>query len=269
MKAEYYIVDDSQTVTKTFRALSPVVLRSAEEVVEAVEGRQGNARRRRAVWIARSDAAAGWLTLALAGRRGRSRDWCLALAGAEGVARHVLTQRLERVVYGDVVQLPNEELVEVLGAPSPQDYCVGGAIDVELGVAVLVRGDLSSLVVPLSSFAPSGSGVVPNFGDFEVDDFGQTLRFGEYEAAFDVVLYEHDSEYRKRLRRKREASEQTLGASIRRLRKQRGLARDAFDGLAARTLARIERGEVEEPHTKTLELIARRLGVEVAELGEY
>ena len=58
-------------------------------------------------------------------------------------------------------------------------------------------------------------------------------------------------------------------ASLRRLRLMRGLSRDDFPGVAAKTIARIERGEVERPREETLHRIAQRLGVAPADITTY
>ena len=83
------------------------------------------------------------------------------------------------------------------------------------------------------------------------------------------MLYEQDKEYRRRKKKENFEADASLGGSIRRLRKQRRLWRTEFPGVPERTLARIERGEVAQPHRKTLELIARTLRVPVDELDSY
>ena len=98
---------------------------------------------------------------------------------------------------------------------------------------------------------------------------GQALRFGEYEAATDAILYEFDPAYRRRLNKHRRATDKGLGASLRRLRKQKRQRRDSFGTVTAKTIARIERGEVARPHRKTLEAIASKLGVRVADIETY
>ena len=77
------------------------------------------------------------------------------------------------------------------------------------------------------------------------------------------------SDYRRRKAKERLKSEQSLGASIRRLRKQRGLRREDFKPLAAKTIARIEQGIVKSVHKRTLKTIARVLGVEPEEIETY
>jgi hypothetical protein len=61
----------------------------------------------------------------------------------------------------------------------------------------------------------------------------------------------------------------SFGGSLRRLRLQKGISRSDFAPLSSKTIARVERGEVEVPHGDTLEAIARRLGVPAAEIGSY
>ena len=86
---------------------------------------------------------------------------------------------------------------------------------------------------------------------------------------YDAVLYEMDEDYRRRLNNERRAEDRSLGASLRRLRLQRGLSRDDFPGVSAKSIARIERGEVEKPHAGTLRKVADRLGVAVKEIESY
>ena len=165
--------------------------------------------------------------------------------------------------------LPPNELAEVLEADNRPDLFIGGSIDHSTRTITLWRGNLEPITVPFSAFEKSGDGMEPDFKNFSIADFGQTIRLGKYEAATDAILYEFDPEYRRRKRSERLASEQTLGASIRRLRKQRGLTRDDFEPLASKTLARIEQGKVTTVHGSTLATIAKVLGVRSEEIGEY
>jgi hypothetical protein len=125
------------------------------------------------------------------------------------------------------------------------------------------------LVVPLSLFAPRPTGPKPDFSDFEVIDSGQTIRLGQYEAAADAVLYEFDPEFRRLEKKRRISEDKSLGGALRRLRLQRGLGRHAFPGITAKTIARIERGEVKEPHDDTLAAIASTLGVKPEDISTY
>jgi len=165
--------------------------------------------------------------------------------------------------------LPTEDIIAVFRAPNRRDLCIGGTVVPESGTLILVRGDLDTLLVPLSAFQPSATAVRPDFADFEVIDSGQSLRFGQYEASVDAVLYEHDSDYRRRLKAQRRSEDGGLAASIRRLRLQKGLRQEDFGEVTAKTVARIENGEVKRPQRATLAVIATRLGVEVGKLGEW
>lgn len=100
-------------------------------------------------------------------------------------------------------------------------------------------------------------------------DSGQTIKLGDYEAAADAVLYEFDAEFRKQEKKRRVSADKSFGGALRRLRLQRGLSREDFSPLTAKTIARIERGDVKEPHGDTLATIADRLGVKPDEIATF
>jgi len=184
----------------------------------------------------------------------------------------MLANSFRDVVFGKPdCFLPPEELAEVLSAPNRKDLFISGTVDPDTCTITFGRGNLDSIVVPFSAFRPSGAGVVPDFSDFAIADCGQKVRLGEYEAAVDAILYEFDAEYRRRLKKRRIASQKTFGASLRRLRLQKKVARSDFPGLSEKTLARIERGEIvrDAIRPRTLAAIAKRLGVEVEEIGSF
>jgi len=56
------------------------------------------------------------------------------------------------------------------------------------------------MTVPFSAFESSGDGVSPDMSKLTVTDCGQTVQFGDYEASVDAILYEHDSDYRRKVR---------------------------------------------------------------------
>lgn len=171
---------------------------------------------------------------------------------------------------GDGTFLEPEELTEALQADNRRDLFIGGLVDHSTKTVTLWRGDLESLTVPYSAFPESGDGIKPDFTRVKVTDYGQTIRLGTYEAATDAILYEFDPDYRRRIKKERRASEQSFGASLRRLRSQRGLSRDDFEPeIAAKTVARIEFGEVTKVQKKTLEALAKRLAVSPEEIGSY
>ena len=134
-----------------------------------------------------------------------------------------------------------------------------------------MAGECKPLAVPLTAFTASGDGLVPDFSAFTVTDYGHSVRLGAYEAASDALLYEFDPAYRRRIGRQRHEDERSFGASLRRLRKQRGLHREDFSPLSPKTIARIEQGEVAPSriHPRTRSLIATRLAVDPCDIEIY
>jgi hypothetical protein len=165
--------------------------------------------------------------------------------------------------------LPPEQLGEVLSAPNRENLFIGGSVNRQGGTVTLWRGNLGSLTVPLSAFRPAGDGTKPDFARFSIRDYGHTVRFGEYEAAADAILYEFDQRYRRVQSKARIAAEKSFGASLRRLRKQRGLRREDFGTLSAKTIGRIEQGKVTHVRDNTRRMIAKTLGVAADEIDTY
>jgi hypothetical protein len=167
--------------------------------------------------------------------------------------------------------LPLEELLDVLSAPPSEaaNLFIAGVADLESQTLALTRGNMKTITVPWSTFKPSGDGVKPDFSRLSLTDYGHTVRLGDYEAASDAILYEADPEHRRKSRKKLLAEDKTFGASLRRLRIQKGISRSDFAPLSSKTVARIERNDVEKPHGETLRTIADRLGVELGEIESY
>jgi hypothetical protein len=238
-------------------------LRTAEDVRSAFVGN------RRACWI----ASRSMLRLLREGASETHDTWHrLVTADELDTPRRELLGALFRVVVapgGGTKVLPLDEIKEVLTADHPEDYFIGGVVDEEDRAVVLYRGNLERLVVPLAWFRQGRPSPKPDFEDFEVIDTGQTVRFGEYEAATDAILYEFDRASRQRMKKREIDGDQTFGGALRRLRLQRGLSRGDFDPISDKTIARIERGEVEKPHGDTLSVIAKRLGVKPEEIETY
>lgn len=80
------------------------------------------------------------------------------------------------------------------------DFFIGGIVDRADNVVILYRGNLERMAVPLSWFVREEKAEQPDFGDFEVTDLGQTVRFGRVEASADAILYAFDADYRKEAR---------------------------------------------------------------------
>ena len=165
--------------------------------------------------------------------------------------------------------LPVEELVKVITGNDAANRFIGGAADLETETIALVRGDRETMVLPFSAFESSGDGREPDFSRLGFSDFGHSVVLGDYEASAEAILYENDAAYRLKLKKERLKSEQSFGASLRRLRLQRKLTQEDFAPLARKTIARIERNEVGKPHGKTLDILAQRLGVNAEQIESY
>jgi hypothetical protein len=200
----------------------------------------------------------------------RPRSHLLTLAPPRAESIPVLLG-LFNPVYGLVDGfrwLPNEELIGVI-MRQDADRFVGGSVDVKARALTLLRGNLETVVAPFSTFPESGDGTKPDFTRLGFTDHGRTVMLGEYEASPDAILYELDPDYRRKLNKQRRQNEKSFGASLVRLRKQRRLTRGDFGPISSKEIARIERNEIHKPHTKTLEIIAERLGVRREEIGTY
>lgn len=118
------------------------------------------------------------------------------------------SQRFERATLLGVT-LPQDELAEALAAENRADLFVGGLLDHSSEMVTLLRGNLETLAVPFSAFPTSGDGIIPHFDDLAVADCGQTVCFGDYEAASDAILDEYSPEYRQRRLKERRAAERS------------------------------------------------------------
>jgi hypothetical protein len=224
---------------------------------------------RRPCWVARAGPIVKWL--AALDPVSMTPHRLLLIGSPKAPERAFLRAVCESVVVPDdeMQVLALDDLFEVLGSANRAHLFVGGSVAPAAKSVVLIRGDLTSLVVPFSWFAARPNGTKPDFADFRVSDSGQTIKLGSYEAAADAILYELDAEFRRTERKRRVTEDKTFGGALRRLRLQRGLGREDFPGLTAKTIARIKRGEVKEPHGETLRAIAQRLGVRPEEIGTF
>jgi DNA-binding Xre family transcriptional regulator len=183
----------------------------------------------------------------------------------------VLSSLFRRIAFAvDGAFIPATELAEVLEADNRANLLIGGFVNQATQTITLWRGNLESLTVPYSAFEMSGDGTEPDFGSFSVIDCGQTVKLGDYEAAVDAILYEYDPEFRRARSRKRLQEDRSFGASLRRLRKQRGLRREDFEpDVSAKTVARIEQGKVRRIQQTTLKSLARRLAIGPDEIADF
>jgi hypothetical protein len=195
----------------------------------------------------------------------------LLLGDAPEVAQQLYGAFFQYVVAAsDTLKLPDfDELTMVLSAPNRRDLFIGGVFDPQADAVLLYRGTLEPLVVPLRWFTNLASGAQMDPADLRVIDHGQTVRLGAFEASADAILYEFDALYRRAAKKRLLHNDSSLGASIRRLRLQRGLSREEFPGLSAKAIARVERNEIARPRSGTLATIARVLKVPVDLLLAY
>jgi hypothetical protein len=247
-------------------AIPGVQVESAEALVAAY-GRTAAGRVAR-VWVA--ERAADLMPLVRLAPRLGADQRLLVLEPPDAIEWSCLNLLFRVIVEGASVSalLQTEELGEAMTAANRADLFVAGVVNAPAQVVVLYRGTLDPVVVPFGWFTRA-SADAPDFTAFALADYGQTVRFGAYEASADAVLYDLDAEYRKRAKARELAHDDSFGACVRRLRLSKGVRRSDFPGITEKEVARIERGEVKRPHRATIEAIAARLGVDPAEITSY
>jgi hypothetical protein len=80
--------------------------------------------------------------------------------------------------------LPQAAINEIANSWNPQLMVIGGAADLKKREVKLIYGNFEVLTVPFAAFK-SNPTARPNFKDFEIIDFGHTIRLGKYEAGAD------------------------------------------------------------------------------------
>jgi hypothetical protein len=267
MSVDMLLVADEATEEWADQGFPAASLRSDREVRDAYE--RFGTQRRPVMWIA--DAVSPLVALAEEGELLKSNHRLLLLDETTEVRKDLL-HLLFRVVVAPgkgVYLLPMEELREVLASDERVDLFIAGIVDPAGEVAVLYRGNLAPIVVPFAWFVRRDPSPRPNFRAFQITDYGQSVRFGKYEASTDAILYAHDPDYRRRAKARRLQQDDSLGACIHRLRLAKGVARGDFPGVSEKQIARIERGEIAKVRAKTLAAIAARLEVDPAEITSY
>jgi DNA-binding Xre family transcriptional regulator len=262
------VVLTSEAQSGPLSSLEGCVVDTEDEMLDVYLRLSGT--RRPHVWI--SDSASDFAPLANRVHESRGELRLLLLSDKVRPAQKEYLDTFFRCVLTlETVNkfLPTQEFVVAMNAPERNDLFIAGAVDLVDRVLILYRGNLDRLIVPFAWFTGTKSLVEPDFEDFAPTDFGQTIRLGSYEASTDAILYEFDPEYRRRAKQRELHQDESFGAALRRLRLARGLSRDDFPGISGRTIARIERGEVERPREGTLHQIARRLGVTPEEIPTY
>jgi hypothetical protein len=265
MSEPLLLIERRGHAVRAFARLEAERLGSESAIREALERH-----RRRALWIAPNVSAVHLLLASLAGRSTGDQR-LLSLEPANG-ARHGLLHAIFRFVVSTdegARLLPSDELAEVLGSPRREDLFLGATVASDDAAVILYRGSLEPVVVPLVWFRARPGGPKADSSRLAIEDFGQTVRLGDYEAATDAVLYEFDHAYRRRAKKRRFEQDRSFGGALRRLRLQKGLGRSDFSGITAKAIARIERGEVRKPHARTLAVLGRSLGVAAHRIASY
>lgn len=245
-------------------ALTPIWVSSQEQAAEAAVSED-----KRIVWIVKKPRLVDRVAYEIATvKTYKKGGYLVLLANARPAIIPPLERRFTAVAFASSV-LPAEELQEVWSLPDRGERFIGGIVDESSTTLTLWRGNFESITVPFNAFPPTGNGIRPDFKRFSVIEYGQTLKFGEYESDSEAILFEFAADFRRKLKQTRFAEDQGLGASIRRLRRQRRLSRNEFANIDAKTIARIEQGKSKKPRAATLETIARVLGVQKRELVSY
>jgi DNA-binding Xre family transcriptional regulator len=269
----YFYSQDKPSAKKLFPKLRPTIVSSLTEVRYALEVSKW-----KTLWIARDVRPFAELLLTLLRTSATHRlaervqlPSILLLGEARGYI-DVLDQVFRKVlapIDNKSFFLAPTEIEAALIAKNNSELVIAGTVDTQAGIIKLLKGDLSRVFVPISSFKPT-SEVTPDFDRFEIIDHGHTLKFGAYEANIDAVLYENDPEYRKLVKKRLAASEKSFGASLRRLRLQKGLKQSDFEPeLDERTIRRLEDSKERPARSSTMEILARKLEVSPDDIESY
>ena len=258
-------VNGDSGITDIYSSFGATIARTNEEVQDLYARADPHS-----LWIAPRHADS-LLLCNLVGKP-RGAHYLLLLEPAEGSIKHYLHAMFSRVVSPDegLKLLPFEEIAEIFASPDYEDTFIGGTVDKENGSVILYRGDLEPLSLPLSWFEAGSNSPKPDSDDFEVIDFGQTVRLGGFEAGTDAILYEFDPLFRRRDKERRIDMDDSFGGALRRLRLQKGLKQSDFSpDISTKEIGRIERREVKTIHKKTRETLGRYLGVAPEEIETY
>ncbi|MBN1960717.1 MAG: hypothetical protein JW841_07200 [Deltaproteobacteria bacterium] len=270
MKTADLIIVDANNKSKPFERLNPFILSRPKQAELDMPSLTKSA-----LWIVKrahdiSDLVAYWRAYYLKSNIREQR--LLLLEHIDSSRIDFLNAFFKSVIVrqNDVSMLNSADIAEVLAASNHNDLFIGGRVDAKDKVITLYRGDMSRLVAPFSLFSNSSGHSKPNFTDFEIIDYGQTIKLGNYEASADAILFELDADYRRRAKKNRLKKDRSFGAALRRLRLQRGLRlNDFLPDVTEKEMGRIERNEVKNPHQSTIQKIAERLNVNPNDIVTY
>ena len=170
--------------------------------------------------------------------------------------------RFERVVYFDApdhLSPAKRKAIEQFDA----SVVLGSLFDSTSGLLTLMRADITAVVID-RDILKTQLGAANHRPELSAD--GTMLGCGGKMLPVVDLLMQVDPVFRREFRRRTWAQQRDLASRIRHLRKLRRARREDFPGLTAKTIARIERGEIKMPQRETLRLIAIHLGVDTAQL---
>ena len=145
---------------------------------------------------------------------------------------------------------------------------IGAVPDLALAALTVFRADLSAICLPAHWFEQSGDNGLNDIRALKLEEDGSVVKIGSRRWQSHQIISSFDANFRRTLRRLELTQNDSLGALIRRTRKERRLGREEFPGIDAKTIARIERNEIMRPQRETLRLIAQTLGIPVEQLME-
>lgn len=268
MRETTFFIGTNSSLAKKFGPLSPSLIHDDSEIMSAISSATSNS-----IWIVSSSTYLEKLVKLIKWPMTRKLGRLIILDHVRSVLLSESNMLFKDIVFKDEggKLLAADELAEVLSAENRNVLAIAGIIDHQTRTLLLFMGDFSHIIVPLSCFEASHSGTAPKFEDFEITDYGNTLKFGNYEASTESVLYEFDEGYRKRLNKKRKAEELGFGPSLRRLRIQKGYRRTDFQPLSEKTIARIERGEIDRASFRdsTIKILEEKLEVQLNDIESY
>lgn len=97
-------------------------------------------------------------------------------------------------VIGDIKFLPPPELKVAIESDNRSELFVAGYYDYDAQQLMLFRGDGTSLIVPSSFFILSAKSPL-DFNQFNLTDYGQTIKLGDYAVSANSILSEFDLSY--------------------------------------------------------------------------
>jgi hypothetical protein len=165
--------------------------------------------------------------------------------------------------------LRKDQLISILSKPINirRDLAIGIQVLKGIKKIRILRGDMEPIYISMENFTPNSLGLMPDFNEVEIMEFGHFIRFGEYEASLSGILYECDRDFRLKRKKERLQEETSFGACLRRYRIQKKINQTDFKKTSEKTIRRIEDGEKVKQLTKSK--ILKELEISEKELLSY